>query len=70
MSINMLQSRNALPRDLKQLVFIDGDMIDNNLKVALLQLPLAAALLGVHHGLLSYGVRLESSNQAHRPKLI
>ena len=51
---DMLQSCNALPRDLRQQVFIGGDMIDNNFKVALLQLPLAAALLGVHRGLLSY----------------
>ena len=39
---------------LRQLVFNDGDMVDNNFKVALLQLPLAAAWLGVHRGLLSY----------------
>ena len=46
MSKDLLQSCNALPRDPRQLVFIDGDMIDNDFKVALLQLPLATALLG------------------------
>ena len=40
-SKDILQSRQALPRYLQQLVFIGGDVVDNNPKVAIL--PLAAA---------------------------
>ena len=53
MSKDILQSRHALPRDLRQLVLIGGDVVDNNLKVALL--PLATAWLRLHSSLLTYG---------------
>ena len=44
-SKDMLQSCNALPPDPRQLVFVDGYMIHNDFKVALLQLPLALPCL-------------------------
>ena len=58
-SKDILQSCHALLRALGQQVFIDGDMVDNNLKFAVL--PLAAAWLRLHPDLPSYGVRLKSS---------
>ena len=41
------------------LQLIDENLIDSNFNDVLLQLPLAAALLGEHHGLLSYGLKLK-----------
>ena len=65
MSKDSLQSSHALLRDLRQLVFIGGDVVDNNLQVALLPLP------GLDFSLTCLPrVRLKNSKWAHSPKLI